>query len=531
MFLVELPLFLIGLLILVRGKMFIPKGRVLEGESARLVGFMLMFPLIGAFGFGFIDGYLNAREGPGYFSSQIPIYLMLEIGLVVVCLALAFNMVNAAEPKDEEDAESASVEPSAEAIASHPAGPRPEVAAPVLPPLNPGSNWVLNQLGIAILVFLTIGVASAGLIKLLWVWHDAEALQSEREERAKRLARPLAAIKIPQAVGGTETLAGRPIRDRGLRWSALPFGSPPDSQDHARLPFMVGAVWAEDGESFHALDRTGVLRHVAYPGLKEIRKIELGQVCFSLGACKPGLILTLPELQEVWIIDRDTLAVTRRVGVNNIGSLLTGPSLEYAYLFADSQPFRLNLADGTVAPMVLTAAPGFKGFGYANLTPDGKYLFADGGLLTAYKIDNLKLTFKDQSNEQMGSGNKEGICISPDSQWVCFPTGGGNEGASYGTYIYRTDDLSKPAFLMKQGAYPEVVGFDPPHHRFFSQNGDHYLLIFDDKGRQLGAYGASQQVMHKVRQYAARPTDGRALLLRTVDQLFLIEFMDGAMRN
>src|SRR5262249_47665740 len=152
--------------------------------------------------------------------------------------------------------------------------------------------------------------------------------------------------------------------------------------------------------------------------------------------------------------------------------------------------------------------------------PDGKYLFAeDKEKLIRYEIDGLKLTLKARSAETTGSGRKAGICVSSDSRWVCFPTGSGNGRTNYATYIYRTDDLSKPAFLMKQGPYPEVVGFDPPRNRFFSQNSGHYLLIFNDRGVRLGAHRASDHVVYAVQQYAARPTDGRALLIRTIEEL------------
>ena len=43
--------------------------------------------------------------------------------------------------------------------------------------------------------------------------------------------------------------------------------------------------------------------------------------------------------------------------------------------------------------------------------------------------------------------------ISPSHVWSIASDG--NEGTKHGTYIYRTDDLSKPAFLIKKGPIPK----------------------------------------------------------------------------
>ena len=108
---------------------------------------------------------------------------------------------------------------------------------------------------------------------------------------------------------------------------------------------------------------------------------------------------------------------------------------------------------------------------------------------------------------------------------MCFPTGGGNDGLNYGTYVYRTSDLSRPAFTMKQGAYPEIVGYDPVSKQFFSQNYDTPLLVFDVNGTKRGAHKFGQITgSHNIRQYAPHPKDGVGLLVRSKEELVVAQF-------
>src|SRR5262249_6874957 len=211
----------------------------------------------------------------------------------------------------------------------------------------------------------------------------------------------------------------------------------------------------------------------------------------------------LGQLQEIWVVDPDTLAVVKHFGLSQLMRALTGPDLGVAYVLCRESgfvaqgavlPVRVNLEDGTFAALTLVHPEGVRptrrgiNFEYAALSPDGKWLFADDGRLVRCRVDDLTLTLDASSREGMGGGHKAGICVSPDSQWVCFPTGGGNDGLNYATYVYRTADLSRPAFTLRQGAYPEIVGYDSAGQRLFSQNYQHPLLVFDLNGTRRGEY-------------------------------------------
>jgi hypothetical protein len=375
---------------------------------------------------------------------------------------------------------------------------------------------------------------------------DHRRQKQAAQERLNRLNKPLAEVTIPAAQAGSEVLAATRNKGNGLTWAILPLGTPAAREPLSRpdpffqTPFVAGAGWAADGRSFFVLTRPGVLRRIGYPDLKEVRKVDFKQDCHALGFCKFGLLITLGQRQEIWIVNPDTLAVVKRFGVSQLLKALTGPTLGIAYVFCREEgpfnaeaglPFRLDLEDGTFAAMRPARDPAVRqgfpwaGFGYPALSPDGKWLFADGGALLRYRIDGTTLTLDAASHTGMGGGHKEGICVSPDSQWVCFPNGGGNDGLNYATYVYRTADLSRPAFILHQGAYPEVVGYDPAGQRLFSQNYDLPLIVFDANGTKRGEHKfGSVSGSHNVKQYAGHPTDGRGLLVRTNESLLLVEF-------
>src|SRR5262249_15025069 len=130
------------------------------------------------------------------------------------------------------------------------------------------------------------------------------------------------------------------------------------------------------------------------------------------------------------------------------------------------------------------------GFALAAVSPDGKYFFGMGGIeeLHRIKIDGAELSYE-QSSPRISSNGQQ-ICISPDSRHVCLPAGGGNGshpdhpdlGGPYGTYIYPVTDLRKPAFGIRQGAYPRAVGFDPKAQQVYAQNHSKQLLVFSYTG-------------------------------------------------
>ena len=186
---------------------------------------------------------------------------------------------------------------------------------------------------------------------------------------------------------------------------------------------------------------------------------------------------------------------------------------------AESLPARLDLIEGTFGLLTLAArrpnsglggAPGMLSAGGGAvgpaLSPDGRFLYYDSGGLARYRIDGDRVSFDELTKERVGGGAKTGICVAPDGKFVCLPTGGGNDGTGgYGTWIYRADDFAKPAYAVRQGAYPGVVGFDPSGKRVYAQNSDTPLLVFDAGGVNRGAHKFGRTQGSAVREFAGHP--------------------------
>src|SRR5262249_2732697 len=87
--------------------------------------------------------------------------------------------------------------------------------------------------------------------------------------------------------------------------------------------------WSKNGQAFFVLTPTGILRRMDLKGVEE-RKLEISRRCSCLAMSAQGLIVTLPELQEVWVIDPDSLAVKKRVPAPGAFRVVSSPQLSIA---------------------------------------------------------------------------------------------------------------------------------------------------------------------------------------------------------
>jgi hypothetical protein len=365
------------------------------------------------------------------------------------------------------------------------------------------------------------------------------------EERLKRLSMTPIRLVIPASQPGTGSLTVTRSQGDGCTWASLPLARTGEAgSERPRVPALrnnvIGTAWAADGRSFYTLTGGGELRRFSYPGLQELRKISFKQPCQALAFCKLGLLITVLGLQELWLVDRDGLAVTRRFRISELDRVLTGPGLDVAYIYCRSTltvgdggwlPVRLSLEDGTLAlltlkpnPAVRPAVP-FESRRCVALSPDGQWLFAGGGTLQRYRIDGTTVTPDASAPEEAESGARHPICVSSDGQWVCYPVGiSGRDRRSAGNRVYHTADLSRPAFTFPLGEFPRVVGYDPVGKRIFAQDIVRPLLVYDQKGIKVGEHPLGKtRGGYNILQYAVHPSDGRTLLLRTGDELILVE--------
>jgi S1-C subfamily serine protease len=289
--------------------------------------------------------------------------------------------------------------------------------------------------------------------------------------------------------------------------------------------------WSADGKSFFLLESDGVVRRVKMGEFREELKMDAGSRCSWLSLSGEGLLLTVADRQEVWLLDPATFKVKKRFEVASAERAVSSPGLSVAFAMGRDSMTAIDLKTGTAKEYSPRDFPGGFGVGFAMpvVTPDGKYLFTMGGLeqLHRFKIDGLVLSHEEAS--QRIAQNGQGIAVSPDSKCVCLPSGGGNYNnlknhpsvSPYSTYIYPTGNLNRPMFTINQGAYPRAVAFDAKNKKIYSQNHDHQFIIFNDSGRKLQEFKLAPRG-DETRQIVSHPDGNRALVL-TSNNLFFVE--------
>jgi hypothetical protein len=299
---------------------------------------------------------------------------------------------------------------------------------------------------------------------------------------------------------------------------------------------IIGCLrWAKDGTSFYCLESNGLLRRIALDGFKELKQLDLQRKAGWLDVSAEGLVVTLPDQQEVWVIDADQLRVKARIALPSLTRAVAAPESSMAVAAGGARNFGgslyvLDLKGGQVVRQY-DLQQDFPRAGHQApvLTPDGKYLFTVGGIEQLFRFElNGRQLVLEESSPRICQGRWIGICVSPDGQYVCLPSGGGNyrgapghpEVPPYSTYVYPVTNLSRPALTLQQGAYPLVVGFDPKAGLMYGQNFRQQLLIFNLNGVKQKEYEFGDRL--EVKQYLAHP-EGRKLLLLTSDKLFYVE--------
>ncbi len=290
--------------------------------------------------------------------------------------------------------------------------------------------------------------------------------------------------------------------------------------------------WAPGGKSFFLVHpEKGLLRQISFPELREERQLDLGRRCTWLSVSAAGLLVTVPDLQEVWLLDPATLKVKGTFEAAGVKQAVSSPALSVAFAVSADRgrllAFELK-AGGAARAYDSRAFGRHLDFSLPAVSPDGKYLFVMGGIeeLHRLKIDGTTLTWE-QSSPRISSNGQQ-IAVSPDSKYVCLAAGGGNgkhpdhpDLGPYGTFIYPVTDLRRPAFAIRQGAYPRAVGFDPKAQVVYSQNHHKQLLIFSYTGllRQEHELGPRNQ---GTVQFLVHP-EGHRVLVLTGERLYAVQ--------
>ncbi|GEM_PF-3477651 len=328
-------------------------------------------------------------------------------------------------------------------------------------------------------------------------------------------------------------------------------------------PPLVGDLcWAPGGKAFFALDSQGTLRRIAWPENIEEFRLETKLSASSLALSRAGLLVSYPELEEVWVIDPDTLKVKKQISAPGVQRVTATPATDIAFaavkykaapppkvvppfpqggvIFPQPANVKPQPTDGIMVLNAASAVPVRQYDQYSpkhlTVTPNGKYLFAEGNIerLLRYRVQGDKgdeLIFDEQSQQLAGQG--QGIFVSPDSKYVCLTSPGGNYTTDpkvklqqYTTLIFKTNDLKKDALRIETGESPRIVGFDPKAVAVIAHNNEKQIMLFSETGvkKLQENLPGEDRLAVAPRQFLPHAA-GFRMLVRTEKGVYGVEFL------
>jgi hypothetical protein len=281
-------------------------------------------------------------------------------------------------------------------------------------------------------------------------------------------------------------------------------------------------AWSRDARYLFMVDVQGTLRKISVPDLSESALVTLEEQVNALALCSTGILLALPDRQEVWVIDEDALEVTRRIAVGPIAQLASSPELPVAFVTRGSDSSEITVVDtegGSVSRVVSAAAlardardridrhPDAKalisGFAHLRVSGDGRFLFAiSGHSLHRFRIVRDTLEYEAVSAPLVAGR----LFLSPDSQYVGVHARPGEAvghpvDRASGYFVYRIDDFSRPLVGLPRVNYGGL-SFDPAAG-----------LLYVGIGGGVGTYDTTGAPL---KEYRLPPVGGRRGLPHTL---------------
>jgi uncharacterized protein (TIGR03067 family) len=322
-----------------------------------------------------------------------------------------------------------------------------------------------------VITFQTSYVNGAG--KVMYTQIGSRDIQSSKPAAPSTPA-PEVATRRPapdsyQGPGGGGKVADLEYKEVGLKANMV-------------LPCMY---FAEDGKSFYALEKYGVLRQIAVDGLKELQSVDLRAACSWMVPSAEGILVAASGPQDVLVLDRTTFKCKLKIPVPSLDRVASAGNSSTAFATdrGGAAVSVLDLKRGKVVRQINGSdLKNLVGFGMLTMNPDGRYLFGVSfETLHRFRVDGQSLSYEESSPRIAQNGRD--VNVSPDGQFICLPSGGGNYGAGpYSTFIYRVGNLRQPVLTVPSGAYPQAVGFDTRRGYVYTQNFETQLIRFTDTG-------------------------------------------------
>ncbi len=263
--------------------------------------------------------------------------------------------------------------------------------------------------------------------------------------------------------------------------------------------------WAEDAKAFYHVDGDGVVRRVSYPELKVEATNNIGKKCKWISLSSMGLVATVLEAQEAWLLDPTTLKESAMIPIGTAKWVVSSPKIAHAYAIepdpANDHLTVLDLKAGMPLKHYRSWDVERTSFSNAIISPDGKYLFTSFHQIYRTKLDGEKLAPAGRSDLWVTGAT--GLSMSTAGDFICAP-GAGRDG----TDIFSTGNLRRPLWTIKYG---RMVGFDVMSGLIYSQNLSSPLIIVNTKGIKLKEFPLenTKNPQPSISQFLVHPSGGR----------------------
>jgi hypothetical protein len=286
-------------------------------------------------------------------------------------------------------------------------------------------------------------------------------------------------------------------------------------------------LWADAaGSAVILVEKSGLVRRVTVPAFAETLRVDLQRKCSGAALSAEGLLLALPNEQQVWVLDPAKLTVKRKIAVTSVSDVAASPKTAVGVAVGAKVLHTLDLKKGKATPFQPGPQVTVKDYENPVMTADGAFVLArgsNGNAILRFKLTKAGALVADAMSEEVGTGViHNGLQVSPDGKLVCLPSGGGNtrglkghpEVGTYATYVYPIGTLNKPAFVLEAGGYPSAVGFDPAAKLVYAQNVDFPLIAFSMTGVKKKEFGFdTADRAASVRQFLPHPDGSKLLVL------------------
>jgi len=324
-----------------------------------------------------------------------------------------------------------------------------------------GPMWLLaTGGGLAAILLL------AGLVAVLGGFGGKSGKTSETESASSNSGKTSgteSARSKSEQTSPSESASPKPPSGRSLK------GDKTKVVDLTVTQIKTGALpclfWADaKGTAFYTISAAGAIRRISFPDLIETAQTDLQSRCSYLAPSAEGLVVSVSELQEVWVLDEATFKVKATIAVPALVRAVSAYPLSVGVAVNKDGIYELDFKTKTSKRY---AGERSQLGGYADpvMTPDGKFVFTAGAGygFNRWGVVNGKLKFFEGT-----TGGHDGSAIrlpqvTADSKYFILGTYTGNARTTmppyYGvTWIFRSDNIQVPDFTIVPMS--SVVGVD-----------------------------------------------------------------------